>query len=187
MFGFVGVAEVGEDAGGGALGRRGRVVELVGEIAGEFAEGERFLRLLVHAGEVADAVEEERDATLPDGRNGDEHCREEVLVDVEYPDGTGAEGCSAPGLHAGVGELAGDESSAAHEESDGAGLAAVHVDLTAENEGEVMRGLHLRGRAWLRRGPFALCHGWRARCTRRQRGLRGLGWHGAPRRSPVAA
>ena len=69
------LAQFGEEAGGGALGGGGWVVELVGEVAGELAEGGELFGLLLHAGDLADAVEQGGDAALRHGRDGGEHVR----------------------------------------------------------------------------------------------------------------
>src|SRR5260370_21348962 len=106
--GVVGLREFGGEAGGGALGGGGRIIELVREIGGELAEGEELFGLLVHAGEVADAIEQEGDAALADGGDGEEHRGEEILMDVEYPDGAYGAAVGAPGLHAGAGQLSGE-------------------------------------------------------------------------------
>src|SRR5580698_7523775 len=50
--------QLGEDAAGGALGGRGGVVQLVGKVAGEFAEGSQLLALLLNTGDFADAIEQ---------------------------------------------------------------------------------------------------------------------------------
>jgi hypothetical protein len=56
--------QLGQDAAGGAL-RGGRwIVQLVGEVAGELAEGGEFFALLLDAGDFADAVEESGDDAL---------------------------------------------------------------------------------------------------------------------------
>src|SRR5258708_39164701 len=81
------LAQLREEAGGGALRGGGRVVELVGEVRGQLAQGGQLLRLLLHARDLAYAVKQYRDAAL--GHRGDrgEHLGEGVLVDIETPDG----------------------------------------------------------------------------------------------------
>ena len=79
------LAQLAEEAGGGALRGGGGVVELVREIGGEFAEGGELFRLLLHARDLADAVEQDGDAALRHGGDGGEHLGKERLVDVERP------------------------------------------------------------------------------------------------------
>jgi len=50
-------AELTDQAGGGALGGGGGIVEFMGKVAGEFAEGVELLSLLLNAGNFADAIE----------------------------------------------------------------------------------------------------------------------------------
>ncbi len=115
VFGLVGDAKFGGEAGGGALGGGGRVVELVREIGSELTEGDELFGLLVHAGEVADAIQEQSDAALADGWDGAEHLGKEILMDVEHPDGADAAAVCSPGLHAGVGQFSGESGGAADE------------------------------------------------------------------------
>src|SRR5260370_8196198 len=124
VFGLVGVAEFGGEAGGGALGGGGRIIELVREIGGELAEGEELFGLLVHAREVADAIEQEGDAALADGGDDEEHRGEEILMNVGHPAGANAAAVGSPRLHAGVGQLSGERGGPADEVGDGTGVAA---------------------------------------------------------------
>ena len=113
------------------------------EVGGEFAESGELFGLLLHAGDFADAVEQDGDAALAHGGDGEEQSGEEVLMEIERPGLADGEAIAAVGLHAGVGEFAGHLSGAADEEGHGAGVAASDVDLAAEDEVEVDCGLVL--------------------------------------------
>ena len=138
------LAELAEEGGGGALGGGGGVVELVGEVAGEFAEGGEFFCLLLHAGDFADAIEQGGDAALRHGGDGLEHGGEERLMDGEGPAFADGDAVATVRLHAREGELAGHLAGAADEEGDGAGVAAADLDLTAEDELEAIAGSALK-------------------------------------------
>ena len=94
------LAELSVEGGGGALGGGCGVVELMGEVSGELAEGGELLGLLLHAGDFADAVEEDVDAALAHGRDGCEHVVEKRFVDVEDPDGSYGVSVASVALHA---------------------------------------------------------------------------------------
>ena len=63
-------AELHDEAGGGALGGGCGIVELVGQIAGELAEGGELFSLLLDAGDFAHAVKQGGDDALGHGGNG---------------------------------------------------------------------------------------------------------------------
>ena len=58
----------------------------MGEVRGQFAESGELFRLLLHAGDLADAVEEDGDAALRHGWNGGEHVGEHLHGDVDGPE-----------------------------------------------------------------------------------------------------
>ena len=128
------VAQLAEEAGGGALGGGGGVVELVGEVGGELAEGGEFFRLQLHAGDFADAVEQDGDAALRHGGDGGEHLRELGFGDVERPGVADAVAVAAVALHARVGKQAGELADAGDEEREVAALVAADVDLPGEQD-----------------------------------------------------
>ena len=112
----------------------------MGEIGGELAESVEFFRLLLDAGDFADAVQQNGDAALGHGWDGGEHLGEERVGDIERPDGADCEAFAAVVLHAREGKLAGHGAGAADEESDVACMAAAHLNLAAEDE------VHIVGR-----------------------------------------
>ncbi len=57
-------AQLGDEAGGGALRGRGGIVELVGQVAGQLAERGELFRLLLDAGDFAHAVKQRGDDAL---------------------------------------------------------------------------------------------------------------------------
>ena len=126
------VAQFPEEAGGGALGGRGGVVELMGEVGGELAERGELLGLHLHAGDFADTVEQDGDAALSHRGNRGEHVGELLFGDVERPGVADAVAVSAVALHTGVGEKTGELSEAGDEEGDVAALGAADVDLAAQ-------------------------------------------------------
>jgi hypothetical protein len=97
--------------------------------------------LLVHAGEVAGTVEEQSDYALADGRNGLQHRGKEILMDVEDPEVADGVAVCAPTLHAGVRKLSGELRSAADEERDRRGFAAVDLCGAAKDDVHVKGGL----------------------------------------------
>ena len=111
------------------------------EVGSKLAERGELLGLLLQTRDLANAIEQGRDATLPHGRNGDQHLGEEVLVDVECPRGAHRVTVPAVSLHARVGEFAGHLAGAANEECDRAGLQTPYLDLTFEDEVQIYGGL----------------------------------------------
>ena len=78
-------AERADQAGGGALRGRGGVVELVGQVAGQLAEGGKLFSLLLDAGDFAHAVEQGGDDALGHGGDGLEHLRKDELGESAAP------------------------------------------------------------------------------------------------------
>ena len=134
------LAQLAEEAGGAALSGGGGIVELVAEVGGELAERVEFFRLLLDAGDLADAVKQNRDTALGHRRDGSEHLGKEGIGDVERPDGPDREAFAAVVLHAREGKLAGHGAGAPDEERDVACMTAAHLHLAAEDE------VHIVGR-----------------------------------------
>lgn len=124
---FVGTAEFGGEADGGALGSRGGIVELVGEVGGELSECEKLFGLLVHTGEVAGAIEEESYNALTDGWDGLQHRGKEILMEIENPEIADGITICSPALHAGVRKFSGKLCGTANEEGDRRRFAAVDL------------------------------------------------------------
>ena len=66
-----------DQAGGGALRGGGGIVELMGQVAGQLAQGGELFSLLLDARDFADAVEQRGNDALGHGGNGLKHLREE--------------------------------------------------------------------------------------------------------------
>ena len=74
-----------DQAGGGALGGGGGIVELVGQVAGQLAQGGELFGLLLDAGHLAHAVEQRGDDALRHGRDGPEHLGNSDLWNGQRP------------------------------------------------------------------------------------------------------
>ncbi len=133
----VGCERAGE-AGGGALRGGGRVVEFVGQVAGEFTERGELFSLLLDAGYFAHAVEQRGDYALGHGRDGLKHLRKDGLGNDERPDRRDGEALPAVGLHAREGEYAGHLSCAADEQGHGATMLAADMNLAFEDKDHVL-------------------------------------------------
>ncbi len=62
-------------------------------------------------------------------------------MDIEAPDGANAVAIAAVGLHAGVGESSGHLTGAADPEDSGAGVAAADLNLSHQDEVELVDGV----------------------------------------------
>uniref|UniRef100_E6QI92 Uncharacterized protein n=1 Tax=mine drainage metagenome TaxID=410659 RepID=E6QI92_9ZZZZ len=133
-------AQLGEDAAGGALRGGGWVVQLVGEIAGELAEGGEFFALLLDASDLADAVEEGVDGALAERGDGLHHLREHGFVEQERPDRLDGEALATVACHAGKRQEAGHLSCASDEERHRTGALASDVDFALEDEDHLLGG-----------------------------------------------
>src|ERR1017187_6096953 len=78
-------AQLGNQAGGCALGRGGRVVQFVRQIAGKLAQSVEFFGLLLNAGNFAHAVKQGGDYPLAHGWNSLQHLRENRLGNQQGP------------------------------------------------------------------------------------------------------
>src|ERR1700733_5864567 len=141
IFLFTVLAQFAEEAGGAALGRGGRVVQLMAEVRGEFAEGVEFFRLLLNAGDLADPIEQHGDAALAHGGDGGEHLGEQSVGNVERPDRTETEALTAIVLHTREGKLAGHRACTPDEQSDIASMTSAHLHLAAQNKVHIVRGV----------------------------------------------
>ncbi len=93
-----------DEAGGRALRRRGGIVQLVGQVAGQLAQSIQLLGLLLQAGHLADAIEQDGDAALRHGGDGRQHLGKHFAIDLQAPDVGGGKAVAAEGLHAGEGQ-----------------------------------------------------------------------------------
>jgi hypothetical protein len=138
------LAELAEERGCGSLGGGGGVIEFVGEIGSEFAEGGEFFGLLLHAGDLADAVEQDGDAALSHGGDGSEHVGEELFREGESPCGTDGEAVSSPGFHSGERKFSSHLASATDEEAGRTGVAPANLDLAGEDDVHAVAGASLQ-------------------------------------------
>ena len=134
------LAQLGEEAGGGALGRGGWIVQLVREVCGELAQGGELLGLLLHAGYFAGAVQQHGDAALRHRRDCSQHLGEDALVNIETPHRADGIAVATIALHAREGELARHLACAADPQSGGTGVAAAHVNLAHQDEVKLVDG-----------------------------------------------
>ena len=93
-------------AGGGTLRGGSGIVELVREIASQFAQGSELFSLLLDAGDFAHAIEEGGDDALRHGGNGREHRRKLGFIDKQRPYRSNGEALAAVELHAREGQQA---------------------------------------------------------------------------------
>ena len=125
------------------MGRGGRVIELVGEIGGKLAERGELFCLELHAGELADSVQQDGDATLAHGGDGGQQLGEAGFGDVDGPDGANGVAVAAVALHPREGQFAGELAGAADEDGDRPGVAAAHLDVAMKDDVQVDGGLIL--------------------------------------------
>ena len=115
----------------------GGIVELMGQVARELAEGGELFSLLLDAGDFANPVEEGGNDALGHGGNGLKHLREEGLGDEERPEGRDGESLSAVAFHAGKGEHTGHLPGAANKQGHGSAVLAADMDFALEDEDHV--------------------------------------------------
>ena len=133
-------AQFSDQARGGALGRGGRIVQLVSQVAGQLAQGGELLGLLLDAGHLADPVEEHRDHPLGHGGDGLEHLREERFGNEQRPHIGDGKSLAAGSLHARERQQAGYLTGAADEQGHGTAVLAAHMDFAPEDKDHPLGG-----------------------------------------------